>query len=480
MDTADDSSYRNSLGDQITLLAGQINAANYQFLKLIAEFDRLKAWAQYGCRSCAHWLNWKCGISYGAGREKVRVAKAMEGLDDINQAFSAGELSYSKVRAMTRVATEKNQEYLLMISQYGTAQHVEQLVKAYRTVNSYDDYMPNGRLSDQRSGDGGDLAIEKLQDSFDAQLTEQKHQDDKRSFSSYQDDDGMWVIKARLPAEEGGLLVKLISALGEQIANNQLGESEDINEQSEDMHEESIPAETKITFPQRRADALLAISEHFLAADDCDVSFKGFERCQLMLHVHAGAGSDMASDFNSAHLDDCWLPSEAAKRLSCDASMVLIEEDEVGNVLDIGRRSRIIPAGMSRALAIRDHGHCQFPGCCESHFTEGHHIVHWAEGGETKLDNLVTLCRFHHQQLHRGVFNLSLGPAKPGQHFSERLAFTCSGKVLETHPCCHIDAHKPLPWPFCNDVAISTAVTHWQGERMDLGLAVEGLIMKSH
>ena len=92
-----------TLGQQITLLAGQINAANYRLLQMIAEFDRRKAWSGGGTvRSCAHWLNWKCGIALGAAREKVRVAHCLENLPLIDASFAGGEISYSKVRAMTR------------------------------------------------------------------------------------------------------------------------------------------------------------------------------------------------------------------------------------------------------------------------------------------------------------------------------------------------------------------------------------------
>ena len=91
---------------KMTLLAGQINAANHRLLRLIAEFDRRKAWSGGGTvRSCAHWLNWQCGIALGAAREKVRVAHCLETLPQIDAAFAAGEVSCSKVRAMTRVAT---------------------------------------------------------------------------------------------------------------------------------------------------------------------------------------------------------------------------------------------------------------------------------------------------------------------------------------------------------------------------------------
>jgi Domain of unknown function (DUF222) len=139
--------YNDQLADKITTLAGQINAANYRFLKLIAEFDRREGWAGFGIRSCAHWLNWKCGIALSAAREKVRSARALDGLPGINEAFEKGELSFSKVRAMTRVATSLNEPYLLMLAEYGTAQHMEKVVKSFRTVSHYEDGM-NGCVND--------------------------------------------------------------------------------------------------------------------------------------------------------------------------------------------------------------------------------------------------------------------------------------------------------------------------------------------
>lgn len=89
---------------QITALAGQLNAANYRWLTLIAEFDRRLGWADGRLPSCAHWLNFKCGLNLGAAREKVRVAHSLAGLPMIAASMSRGELSYSKVRALTRVA----------------------------------------------------------------------------------------------------------------------------------------------------------------------------------------------------------------------------------------------------------------------------------------------------------------------------------------------------------------------------------------
>lgn len=121
-----------ALEDQITELAAHIHAADYRLLTLIRQFDESAGWADPGLRSCAHWLNWKCGIGLNAAREKVRVAHALGQLPKISASFSKGEISYSKVRAMTRVATPENEEFLLMIALRGTASHVERAVRQFR------------------------------------------------------------------------------------------------------------------------------------------------------------------------------------------------------------------------------------------------------------------------------------------------------------------------------------------------------------
>ena len=509
------SKYSNSLEesneqleDQITTLAGQINAANYRFLILIAEFDRRKAWAGWGIRSCAHWLNWKCSIAMTAAREKVRTARALAGLPAINKAFQKGEVSFSKVRAMTRVATKENEDYLLNIAEYGTAQHMEVLVKAYRTVSRIAD-----KPEDFYAADAG---ISEAQQ----ETRRSEQQQENRSVSCYQDDDGMWIIKAKLPQEEGGLIAKALKELGDRLAETKsksLKEDSEFSQETRQKSAKSVSAETfsldkaekKLTFPQRRADALVAIAEHYLASSNDSGSslalnsLKGAERCQLIMHVKAGTLSQEAATDLGASLDGRWLIPHAARRMACDAGLLVVEEDSLGNVLNIGRRSRVIPPAMSRALAIRDGG-CQFPGCCENHYVEGHHIKHWADGGETKLDNLVTLCRYHHRELHKGAFFLSLKPAAnegvSRQRFSERLCFSKVDRyfaspvsriannkekdlVIAANPakftcaCCDAsDLGKTIPRSIYNAIDEKTAVTKWLGEKMDLEMAVDGLL----
>ena len=205
------------LGQQITLLAGQINAANHRLLQLIAEFDRRKAWSGGGTvRSCAHWLNWKCGIALGAAREKVRVARSLEKLPLIDASFASGEISYSKVRAMTRVATPANEDFLLRIAEHGTASHVEKVVGKYKSVQHSDEN------------------------------TAEREQDNERKLVYYQDQDGMWIIHARLPPEAGSLVVKAIEAVAKPVQSE---EQSRIQEPEKNVSAETSGGELKWITP---------------------------------------------------------------------------------------------------------------------------------------------------------------------------------------------------------------------------------------
>jgi len=174
--------------NEITELAAHIHAATFRVLELIREFDEREGWGGPGLRSCAHWLNWKCSIGLGAAREKVRVAHALANLPKISDEFRQGRISFSKVRAMTRVATPVNEVELLNIARYGTASHVERLVSQYRKVKR----------------------IEALE------AENQRHR--LRELNWYVDDDGSYVFKARLTPEQGERVVRAIeSAMDEEF-----------------------------------------------------------------------------------------------------------------------------------------------------------------------------------------------------------------------------------------------------------------------
>ena len=206
---------RCSLADleaRITELAGQLNAATYRWLTLIGEFDRRQGWADGSLHSCAHWLNFKCGLDLGAAREKVRVASALPGVPKIAAAMKRGELSYSKVRALTRVATPATEENLLMIALHGTAYHVEKVVRLFRRAQEAEEL---SREAQQQAG---------------------------RAVEYWYDTDGSLVLKARLPALSGGLLVKALEVALEAVPATQLNVE--------------FAEEQPVSYASRRADAL--------------------------------------------------------------------------------------------------------------------------------------------------------------------------------------------------------------------------------
>jgi hypothetical protein len=119
----------DQLADRIALAAATVDAAIHRLLTDVRAFDAAEGWAKQGTLSCAHWLNWKCGIALGAAREKVRVARALAAFPLIDEALRLGQVSYSKVRAMTRVASPENEATLLELARHSTASQLEKMCR---------------------------------------------------------------------------------------------------------------------------------------------------------------------------------------------------------------------------------------------------------------------------------------------------------------------------------------------------------------
>ena len=357
MKTQDCGNSVDGLIEEILGVCGRIQRAEYRLLELIRQLDEAKGWAQFGMPSCAHWLNWRCGIDLVTAREKVRVAHALQKLPMIREAFREGRLSYSKVRAITRVATAESEAELLELAEAMTAAHVEQLVKRYRQA-------------------------ERLQESR-AAFASYRH----RNFTCHYDEDGSLVFEGRLPAEVGALLLQALDRGTEWL-----------------MRGERIQT---VPLPERRADALAALAERFLEkSPEADDGFRSADRFQVVIHASAEA----LPEYGPVNPDDPpqvqggpVLSTETVRRLTCDCAVVPLLETKDGEPLNVGRKTRVIPPAIDRALKRRDQG-CRFPGCVNTRFVDGHHIVHWADGGETSLHNTVLLCRRHHRLVHEGGY----------------------------------------------------------------------------
>ena len=444
------------LGDEIARLAAHIHAATHRLLVLIREFDEREGWSD-GFRTCGHWLSWRTGIAPGAAREKVRVARALASLPLISAAMQRGSLSFSKVRAMTRVATPENEAELMELAAHATAAHMERIVKAWRRVD---------RLED-------------------AEAEAERHQ--SRYLRIYEDDDGTFVLNARLDPEVGAVLEKALEWVEDQLYRRASAEAR---------------AETSVG--QRRADAVGLLAEQALAGSEATAygpttatrpttaagpttatgpttttqstttdapitaaprtrPLRRANRFQVVLHVGG----------NARHEGGLNVSAETSRRLACDAGLVVMSHDDRGRVLDVGRKRRTVPVALRRALEARDRG-CAFPGCAVRH-TDAHHITHWADGGHTKLDNVVLTCRHHHRAVHEGGWSVRLDADDRAVFYrpdGRRLPDVPPSPAVPQAPAAALEAanHRrgvdPDAW---------TATPDWLGEPLDLGLAIDTL-----
>jgi hypothetical protein len=228
------------------------------------------------------------------------------------------------------------------------------------------------------------------------------------------------------------------------------------------------PAAAREPAAARRADALVLMAETVLARGIAPLS--AGDRHLVTVHIDERVLREETTDGRCELEDGVTLPPATVRRLCCDGALVAIVEEANGDALDVGRKTRAIPSAMRRALDARDRG-CRFPGCDNTRFVDAHHIHHWVHGGETKLDNLVLLCRRHHRAVHEDGFRVEreadcirflrpngcVVPASPAMEPLERDGWL---SLRRTH------AQLGLK------VDARTAVPSWYGERMDYNWAV--------
>jgi Domain of unknown function (DUF222)/HNH endonuclease len=421
---------------EITSLTSQIHSATCRWLCLIAEYDARQGWGQWGAKSCAHWVSWQCGVAPGVAREHVRVARRLVQLPLIRAAFAEGELSYSKVRTLTRVENVEDEAELLRLARYATASQLERLLRAYRRVVRAERGAADGRP--------------------------------ERWLECAHDDDGGVVIRGRFPGEEGELVYAALRAARDRLAREDVpagtsGEDRIQQRAGDRDTAEGVPAGTpKPTIAEARADALLLLADSFLARGPA--ARTGGDRYQVVVHVDSATLHDGSGE--RCELDDGTpLPAETARRLACDASLVRVLERD-GVPLKLGRKTRTIPPALRRALNACDGG-CRFPGCTSRRFVDAHHIEHWAHGGATDLDNLVQLCRHHHRLLHEGRYGITRRPGG-GLAFNRR-----DGRRIPIAP----GRRGEPPGPLAPTRRPDACVTLSDGQLMDLGLAVEAVVL---
>ena len=353
------------LETEITSWAGSIAAATARLLSLVAEYDRTEGWRSWGARSCAEWMSWKCGDSLHTAREKVRVARALETLPVAAAAFAGGELSYSKVRAITRVACPADDADWVEQARSATGAQLDRLVAAVTRSLEPDD--PRAAF-------------------------------ERRRFTRVDGNRGSSRLAADLPTDTAATIAAAVEVIATRIVDEATAGS--------GRPRREVIAE-RGGLAAVRADALLRMAEQALAAEPARAERGDIGRLGLLVDTDTlSTIADEPVD-GTCTLEGRRVDPEVARRWACDIRASLIADHD-GHGCDEGRQTRILNRRLRRALHRRDHGSCRFPGCGASSWLHAHHIVHWTDGGPTDLENLVSLCGFHHSLVHEGGWSVAV------------------------------------------------------------------------
>ena len=361
-------------------LFGQLSAGTARVVLMIAEFDHREAWAQWGCRSAAHWLSWKCGIGMHAAREKLRVGHALAVLPIARAAFERGELSYSQVRSITRVAGPHNEARASSTS------------PGRRPRNNSTVSSPPSRKR-TRSGTRASPRRNSRSGRFGPGSTTTRD---------------MYTARLRLMSDDGRIVTQALKLAAKQLKAERGDQGPDT------------------TPEQLLADALVAIASSFLhthltegtGTDDYRAVVYADHTiidpdatthdCGLPLqHRHRLVGTvrPPVRDAPRAHLQDgAMLTAETIRRIWCDTTVTRVEQRD-GTITVIEEPTRTISAALRRALKLRD-TQCRFPGC-NAKRVDAHHIRYRSHNGPTTLTNLLSLCRFHHKLVHEGGYRVT-------------------------------------------------------------------------
>ena len=387
-----------ALGEKIAVCASRIDAAEHAMLTLVREFDERLGWTLQGATSCAHWLTWRTGMSLSASRERVRTARALGRLPQTDAALKNGDLSYSKARAITRVATPQTERDFIDIAEQTTAAQMDRIARAHIQIHGPATEPELGIPSEER------LAA-------------------RRFCRRWTTEAGMTRIEIQLPPEEAQIVWEAITAATQDSVDTPAEASETSTEPNAAPDDSATPdasppcttnadatpatasyKKNPAFLENSRADAVLAIAEESLRRRTV-TSGSSYE---LLLVSSPERLENGAAAVGGFLIDGTPVSSAAARMIACDCGVV--HDADLGH--QQGRRTRKVGKALRRSLRLRDGG-CAFPGCTAHRYVDAHHVEHWANGGPTTLNNLVLLCRQHHRMAHEGVIRVEMHDGLP-------------------------------------------------------------------
>ena len=335
-------------------------AFRLEVLTEVARLDSAETWKQDGATSMADWLAGRYTTSIGTAREWVKIARALTEQPHIGEAFADGRLSWDQLRALIRFTTVDNEAEW---AGWAPSMTVAELRAVNKTVTSVE-------------------VVEAHQQRWVSWWFE----DDRPGFHMTVD----------LADTEGATLATWLARRANQYHPDP----------------ESGVYEP---FEARCADALHQLASQALGGD------RDHDRATVVVHTDLAT---LLTGIGTASIDQGpALAPDTLRRLACDARIQLALTDPEAGVVGVGRTTRTIPPWLARLVRLRDRG-CRFESCRRTRWVQVHHIIHWADGGPTNLDNLITLCGFHHRYVH--------------EH----------GWTIQGHPADHITWHRPDGHPF--------------------------------
>ena len=324
---------------QIGELAALLSHVHQRLLRLVAEVGSDEVWRADGACNVEAWLVAHLKLSWPTARAWAEAASRLEELPEISAGFAEGLLSFDQVKTLVRFATAEDDASLAVSAPEESVNRLQQKARQRERVEET-----------------------KIRNA--AELRSLRWWDDKHA-----------------------RLIRLQGALTEADGATVIGALERLMAQAPSDPDHTGPGPLE----RRRADALTQLASQGLGADaDPD-------RATVVLHLEASVLTDPDSVADTEH--GFTIPNASWRRMTCDCRIETSRRDPDGVIVGIGRATRRIPAWLSRALKHRDLG-CRFPGCERTRWVNAHHLLHWADGGPTDLDNLITLCYYHHTLVH--------------------------------------------------------------------------------
>jgi hypothetical protein len=490
----------DELVEQVLTWAARIARGEAEHLELVAELDERRAWAEHGVRSCAHWLSWKLGWSSTTARERCRVGRALRSVPRIAAAFKAGQLSYSQVRAATRVATAEDEQHWLDLARVSTGAQLDRVARgAQRARAAERDPTREPAKTGARVDwdDDGDLVLTLRIPAHVAPAVLAALEQHQAAEQTDRDAAISELVTTALEAP-----VRAGTGASAEAPEVDLGSVREAKYLSPLEHfpyvEPPYPISEDRLFRPRTAAEETALERWRAARDHARAVRNAWEDQRERLLVEAAARrvptgratladglirlvtrpagcepvtvqllTDPLSGWGRTARDE-FLPSASVERLvqalplrptRGPAPLELACHDQ-------GRDTRLVTPALRRLIGQVDGERCRFPGCLSTRNLHAHHVTFWRHEGRTDLANLVLLCTRHHRLLHDAGYELTLHPDRA-------LTVRCPGGQLLAHqpelPEASAEALPPAG-PF---------ITGYRGDPFDLGYVVTVMLAQA-